>query len=509
MNNKQLNNKTIAKNTLFLYFRMMFIMAVSLYTSRVVLQTLGVIDYGVYNVVGGIVALFGFVTGPMAGATQRYITFALGKGNLKRSNEIFSTCINIYIIASGILLLLCETLGVWFLFNRLQIPDTRLLTAFWVFQSSVISAIIILLTVPFNAEIIAHEKMSAFAFISIFEVIGKLGVVFLLKIICYDKLLLYAIMMLIIQSLTCLCYVIYCRSHFEESKYHFCWNKDLCKDIASFAGWSLFGNLAAVGYSQGLNILLNMFFGPIVNTARGVAVQVQSAVCQFVTNFQTAINPQITKSYAMGDMSYMLKLVEQSSRLSFYLIYILSFPVLVETDFILKLWLGNVPDYTIVFLRIILMTTWIASLANPLVVSVLATGKIQRYQQIVGCVLMSIVPFSYLFLKLGYPPQSVFGVHLVIEIIAHIIRLFILNRLIGISISSYFTNVVIKIFIVSILIIPLPLFVSYNMDEGFSRFLLVSITSMVSAFFSLLYYGLTRKESEFIMNKAKQVFYKQ
>lgn len=509
MNNKQLNNKTIAKNTMFLYFRMMFIMAVSLYTSRVVLQTLGVVDYGVYNVVGGIVAMFGFITGPMAGATQRYLTYALGKGDMKRLNEIFSTCINIYVLASVILFLLCETLGTWFLFNRLQIPDSRLFVAFWVFQCSIISAIILLLTVPFNAEIIAHEKMSAFAFISIFEVVGKLIIVFLLKIVGYDKLLLYAIMMLVIQSVTCLCYVTYCRRHFEESKYHFCWNRNLCKDIASFAGWSLFGNLAAVGYTQGLNILLNMFFGPVVNAARGVAVQVQSAVCQFVTNFQMAINPQITKSYAMGDMSYMLRLLERSSRFSFYLIFILSFPVLVETGFILKLWLGNVPDYTIVFLRIILMTTWITSLANPLVVSVLATGKIQRYQQIVGCVLLSIVPLSYIFLKLGYPPQVVFWTHLVIEVLAHAIRLFILRRLIGISISSYFTNVAIKIFVVSILISPLPIVVSYNMEEGFTRFLLVCIASLVSAFFSLLYYGLTKSEVEFIKNKIIQVFNRQ
>lgn len=502
MGNNQYNNKRIAKNTVFLYFRMMLIMLISLYTSRVILQTLGVVDYGVYNVVGGIVAMFGFIAGPMAGATQRYLTFALGSGDNDNLNKIFSTCLNIYVIASFVILILCETLGLWFLYEKMQISEVSINAAFWIFQCSIASTIVMLMTVPFHAIIIAYEKMSAFAFISIFEAISKLSVAMFLKIAGNDKLIVYALMMLFVQFFSCLCYVIYSNRHFKESKYHFYWNRNLFGEISSFAGWSLFGNLAAMGYSQGLNILLNIFFGPVVNAARGIAVQVQSAVCQFVTNFQMAINPQITKSYASGDTAYMHSLVERSSRFSFFLIFLLSLPFLIETHFVLSLWLGNVPEYTVPFLRIILLTTWITSLTNPLITSVMATGYVRQYQQVVGCVLLLIVPISYVFLKLGFAPQTVFWTHLAIEIVALCIRLFMLRKMINLSFSYYLSKVIKRLIEVVLISLPIPIYLHRCMDEGLFRFLIVGIVSVVVVSLIILYIGVTENEKKFITNKV-------
>ena len=312
------NNKRIAKNTLLLYVRMLFMMGISLYTSRVVLNTLGIEDYGIYNVVGGVVAMFGFINGSMSSATQRYITFALGKGDKQRLQTVFSTTLQIHTLIALIIILLGETIGLWFLYNKMQIPADRMDAAFWVLQCSIISTVVMIVSVPYNADIIAHEKMSAFAYISILEVVLKLMIVYMLVIFSFDKLILYSFLILSIQVLIRFCYSIYCNRHFEETKYKNVWDKSLFKEMTGFAGWSMFGNLAGVLFNQGLNMLLNVFFGPVVNAARGVAVQVQNAVQQFVGNFQMALNPQITKTYAQGDLESMHKLMYRSAKFSFF-----------------------------------------------------------------------------------------------------------------------------------------------------------------------------------------------
>lgn len=379
------NNKRIAKNTLLLYFRMLFMMAVSLFTSRVVLNTLGVEDYGIYNVVGGIVAMFGFINGSMSSATQRYITFALGKGDKNRLQTVFSTTLQIHTLIAGVIVLLGETIGLWFLYNKMQIPADRMDAAFWVLQCSIIAAVVMIISVPYNADIVAHEKMSAFAYISILEVVLKLAIVYMLLVFSFDKLVLYAFLLLAIQILIRFCYSYYCNKHFEETKYKHVWDKALFKEMTGFAGWSMFGNLAAVLFGQGLNMLLNVFFGPVVNAARGIAVQVQNAVQQFVLNFQMALNPQITKTYAQGEMQEMHKLMYRSARFSFFLLFFLSLPVLFETKFILTVWLKIVPDNTVVFLRIMLCTSLIYTLSNPLIIANQATGKVRKYQAECKC----------------------------------------------------------------------------------------------------------------------------
>lgn len=502
------NNKRIAKNTLLLYVRMLFLMGISLYTSRVVLNTLGIEDYGIYSVVGGIVAMFGFINSSMSSATQRYITFALGKGDKKRLQTIFSTTLQIHTLIAGVIVLLGETAGLWFLYNKMQVPADRMDAAFWVLQSSIISSVIMIISVPYNADIVAHEKMSAFAYISILEAVLKLLIVYMLVVFSFDKLILYAFLLLSVQILIRFCYSIYCNRHFEETKYKHVWDKALFKEMTGFAGWSLFGNLSAVLFSQGINILLNIFFGPIVNAARGVAVQVQGAIQQFVGNFQMALNPQITKTYAKGELSEMHKLMFRSSRFSFYLLFFLSLPVLFETNFILTVWLKNVPENTVVFLRIMICTSLIYSIANPLIIANQATGKVKVYQAVCGTVLLMILPISYVCLRLGCPAYAVFIVHFVMEAIAQLARMIMLRPLIGLRVRDYICNVYNKVLLVLAVSLVLPGMVYFNMEDNVMRFFVVGIVCVISVSSSAYLLGLSSNERVFVKAKMANVFQK-
>lgn len=324
MNSKVLiesNNVRLAKNTLLLYFRMLFMMLVNLYTSRVVLNTLGVEDFGIYNVVGGIISSFAFINGAMASSTQRYLTFELEKGNIKKMREIFSVSLIIHISIAALIFIISETIGMWFLKTHMTIPIERLNAAYWVYHFSMLSLVIIIVGVPYNAVIVSHEKMKAFAFISIIEAVLKLCIVYILQTVDYDKLKIYSILHFLIQLLTRLTYINYCKNNFLETHFKIQIQKRniaLAKEMSGFAGWNLFGNFAAMTFIQGLNILLNVFFGPTVNAARGIAVQVQGVVSQFFTNFQMAINPQITKSYASGNVHYLHRLIYSSSKFTFF-----------------------------------------------------------------------------------------------------------------------------------------------------------------------------------------------
>ena len=502
------NNKRIAKNTLFLYFRMLFMMVVSLYTSRVVLNTLGVKDYGIYNVVGGVATMFVFINNSMSSATQRYITFALGKGNKEWLQMVFSTTLQIHALIAAIIVLLGETVGMWFLYCKMQIPANRMDAAFWVLQCSVVSTAVMILSVPYNAGIVAHEKMSAFAYISILEAVLKLAVVGVLVVFSFDKLVLYAILILAVQVLIRFCYSIYCNRHFEETRYKHTWNKSLFNEMTSFAGWSMFGNLAGVMFGEGLNMLLNVFFGPMVNAARAVAVQVQSAIQQFVGNFQMALNPQITKTYAKGELQEMHKLMYRSSRFSFYMLFFLSLPVLFETEYILTLWLKTVPVNTVVFLRIMICTSLIYAIANPLIIANQATGKVKKYQMVCGTILMLILPISYISLKLGCPAYAVFIVHFVMESIAQLARMIILRPLIGIRIRDYISYIYKPILIVTSTSVVLPMIVYHNMQDGLFRFLSVGVACVMSVSLASYALGLSTNERVFVKSKALAVIHK-
>lgn len=501
MSNTTENNKRIAKNTLLLYFRMLFLMAVSLYTSRVVLNALGVEDFGIYNVVGGVVAMFSVLSGSLSAAISRFITYELGKGNQENLNKIFSSAVTIQLGLAGIIILLAETIGIWFLNVKMNIPEVRMEAANWVFQFSILTFAINLIIVPYNASIIAHEKMSAFAYISILEAVGKLFIAYLITIAPMDKLIFYAILMCVVALIVRFTYGNYCKRHFCECTYHFIWDKQLLKSMFSFAGWNFIGASSAVLRDQGGNVVINLFCGPAVNAARGIAFQVNNAVNQFVVNFMTALNPQITKSYAAGDRGYMMTLIFQGARLSFYMLLLLSLPILVNTHYILALWLKIVPEHAVLFVQLILIFALSESISQPLITAMLATGKIRNYQIIVGGLQMMNLPLSYILLRLGYFPEVVIVIAICISQCCLAARLILLRGMIGLSITKYLKNVYLNIIVVSIIAVILPLISAYYIKESFINFILISLIAVICTLSSIYFIGCNNQEREFIHQK--------
>lgn len=495
------NNKRIAKNTLLLYFRMFITMGVSLYTSRIVLNTLGVSNFGIYNVVGGVVAMFSLINGSLSTASQRFITFELGKKTEQRLKETFSITVTIHTLIAIVIFILAETVGLWFLNAKMNIPTDRMVAANWVFQCSVLTFLIEIISVPYNASIIAHEHMKAFAYVSIVEVTLKLAVVFLLQYFIFDKLELYAILILVVYIIIRLIYGIYCKKYFEECKYKFYWDKAMFHQIASFAGWNFIGTSSSVLMTQGVNILLNIFFGVIVNAAQGIAMQVQNAVGSFISNFMTALNPQITKSYAGGEREYMMTLVQQGARFSFYLMFILSLPILIETESILKLWLKIVPEYAVIFVRLSLIFAISQTLSNTLVTAMMATGKIKRFQIIVGGIQLLNFPFSYIALRIGLPPQSTLIIAIIMSFICLSARLWLLRGMIGLSAKYYLSNVFGNVMIVAACSVIIPIIVYMHMGSSLIRVFTVCSVSVLSTITVMYFIGLTTKERGFIQDK--------
>ena len=374
------NNKRIAKNTLFLYIRMIITMGVSLYTSRIVLSTLGVEDYGVYSVVGGVVAIFSSLNSTMAGAVQRFLNFEMGKNNHARLNKVFNTSIIIHVGIAVIIFILVELIGTWFLNSKMNIPNERLVAANWVLQFSLLTFIVNIISVPYNAVIIANEKMKVFAYISIIDVTLKLIIVFMLTLFNYDKLIMYSILMFLVSVIIRLIYGIYSKQNFEECRFKWLWDTPVFKEMTSFAGWNLIGVTSTLARTQGVNIVLNLFYGTVVNAAMGIANQVRQALELFVNNFTTALKPQITKSYALGDLKYMMDLVFQGTRFAIYLLFLITFPILLETDYILNIWLKNVPAHTIIFVQLVTVIVIIETLSKTLIQTMFAYGKIRNYQ---------------------------------------------------------------------------------------------------------------------------------
>ena len=488
------NNKRIAKNMVLLYLRMFFVMAIQLYTSRIVLSALGVVDYGIYNVVGGIVTLFAFMNMAMINATQRYITYELGRGDFDALRKVFTTTFQIHIIIAIILILISETIGVWFLFEKMVIPDNRIWAAFWVLQFSIVTTVIAIMSVPYNSAIIAHEKMDVFAVISIFEVVLKLIIVFSLLLYPYDRLIIYALLMTLAQFLIRTIYTIYCNHHFAETHLQKDYDYKLIKEIGSFAGWNILGGVAGTLSTTGLNLLLNVFFGPIVNAARAVAVQVEAAITQFSTNFQMAVDPQITKLYAQKNMAEMHLLLFRSSKFSFFLLFTASLPVLLETDIILSVWLKEVPAYTSQFIRIILCAVVIESMSRPLMTAANATGNIKLYQIVIGGLKLLILPISYFGLLLGCSPESVFWIYLIVICILFFARLKMLQNMIALSVSDYIKNVVLRCSLVTIISIVIPLYMHKSYLQNVPNAIIISLVSIISSILVSYTLGMTANE---------------
>ena len=496
-------NKRIAKNTFLLYMRMILLVVISLYTSRVILNALGVVDYGIYNVVGGIVTMFSMVSGSLSTAISRFLTFAIGEGRHKQLNTIFSTSVNIQLVIAFFVVLLAETVGLWFLNVKMVIPEHRMSAAFWVYQFSILSFATNLISIPYNAIIIAHERMSAFAYISIFEAIGKLVISFCIAINPLDRLIYFALMMAVLSVFIRFVYSLYCRFHFPETAYHFIFNKDLLKEMFGFAGWNFLGSSAIILREQGGNIIINLFCGPAVNASRAIATKVNTTVQGFITNFTMAINPQITKSYAAGEFEYMHKLIYKGTRLSFYMMLLLSLPIMLNTHYIMNLWLGMVPEHTVSFVRLILLLAMCDILSNSLITTILATGHVRNYQIVVSSVQLLNLPISYLCLRLGCWPETVIIIAIIISNAALLLRLLMIRQFIKIEIVDFLKKVYLNAVIVGVFSSVVPMMINVSMKEGILRFLFISIISILNTSLVIYYIGCNKNERMYIKSKVR------
>ncbi len=506
--NKTETNKRIAKNSLMLYLRMLITMAVSLYTSRVVLNALGVNDFGVYNVVGGVVLLFSSLNTTMATAVQRFLNFEMGAKNPKRLNEVFNTSMIIHIIIALLVFVLLESVGVWFLNNKLNIPSESLSAANWVLQFSIFTFIVSVLSVPYDATIVANEHMKAFAYISIVEVTLKLLVAFSLTIFSFDKLKMYAVLMFSVSVILRLVYGVYSKRHFAETNFKWLLNRTLFVQMISFAGWNLIGVSSTLIRTQGVNVVLNLFYGTVVNAAMGIAFQVKQAVDNFSNNFLAALNPQITKSFAAKDFDYLFELVFKGSKYAFFLVFLLTMPIIIESNYILTLWLKNVPEYTVVFVRLILINAIIESMSKTLIQVMFATGDIKRYQIIVGSVTILNLPISILFLYLNFEPQVTLVISIIIALFALIIRLKMLRSMVNFPALLYFKQVIRLVILVAIMASIVPVLLHFFVDAGFVRFILVTLSSFISVALAVFFIGLSADEQNFIISKIRRILRK-
>ncbi len=505
------NNKRIARNTILLYARMLFLMLVSLYTSRVILNALDVEDYGIYNVVGGVVTMFTMLSGSLSAAISRFITFELGTGDTEKLKRVFSSSVTIQAGIALIIILLAETVGLWFLNYKMVIPEGRLAAANWCFQFSVITFVVNLVSVPYNAAIIAHERMAAFAYISILEGVGKLIIALCITFNPFDRLIFYALMIALLSWTLRIIYTHYCKKHFEECTYHFVYDCDMLRKMFSFAGWNFFGAGSWQLMTQGVNLLLNVYFGVAVNAARGIANQVDTAILQFVNNFTTAINPQITKSYASGDKQYMFSLMFRGAKFSYFLMLFFAIPILCETEFILKVWLGVVPEHAASFARLALIVSMIHVLSNTMITAMLATGDIKKYQIIVGGLGMMVCPLAWLFFYLGLPPEMAYFATIMVFLCQLICRLKLMKDMIGMSIVLYLREVILKVLIVTFLASIIPMVLIYMLNDDYLRFFIVGFASVISSVVFIWLIGLKKQERQFMMvsiNKVKSKFIK-
>ncbi len=494
--------KRLAKNTIVLYLRMLFLMVIGLYTSRVFLQALGVEDFGIYNVVGGFVGLFAIISKSLSGAASRFLNFEMGRGDKDKLKVVFSSTVTIQIFLAIFVALLAESVGVWFVNTQLVIPSERIYAANWCFQLSVITFCSTLVTVPYNAAIIAHEKMTTFAYVSIFEGLTKLCIAFLIMVAPFDRLIFYALLLCILQLVIQYIYRYYCKKQFEECTYKYIYDKFFLRQLLSYAGWGYIGSTSVILRNQGINILINLFFGPVVNAARAVANQVLHAVDGFVQNFITAVRPQITQSYAAENYDYLNKLLMISSKFSYYLFLLLSLPILLNTDYILNLWLTEVPEHSILFVQLTLLFTMINTLVHPLSIAQAATGKIRDYQLATGGLQLLNLPISWVCLKLGCPAESVLIVAIVIIISVVFVSVFMLKRLIPFDTKTYMQKVILNVVLVTFVSYVICNCLRYCMPGSF-LYLIVHIgLCVLITGVSIFYLGCNKKERFYVVEKV-------
>mgnify|MGYP000103747571 CR=1 FL=1 len=503
------NNKRIAQNTILLYIRMFLMLAVSLYTSRVILNVLGVEDYGIYNVVGGVISMLSFINGSMASSTQRFLTIEIGKNDFLKLKKVFSTAVTIHFLIAISIIILSETLGLWFLNHKLNIPDNRMYAANWVFQFSILTCCVNIIQVPYNAIIIAHEKMSIYAYISILEAVLKLIAVYLIAHINFDKLIIYAVIIFLIQLTIRILYQLYCKHKYTECHItisNISKDLNLYKKMTGFASWNLFGSIAWILRDQGVNILLNIFYGPIINASKGIASQVSGAIMGFISNFQVALNPPITKYYATGDLLDMEKLVYRGIKFSFCILFIITFPVILNIDFILEIWLKKAPNLANIFITLILIDSLTSVLfGNPLAVALSATGIIRKYQTIVSLCICSVIPISFVLLKLKFDITSVFYAMIILSFITGCIRFYFCKKQIGFSTKRMFHSTLYPLIKMITISIPIPLIVNYywTLPNKIFKFFSISCISITCIVLGVWFIALTKNERTSLFSLIK------
>lgn len=496
------NKTTLINNTLYLYIRTFLLLLIGLYTSRVILKTLGVEDFGTYNLVGGVVSLFSSITGCLSVAIQRYLNFSISENNPQKIKNVFSTSILIFILFSIFVLIISESLGLWFINHILNIPKERLWAANWIYQFSIFTFIINLISVPYNALIIAHEKIKIFAYISIIEGIIKLAIAFFIAIAPFDKLIFYGLLLLIASLIIRLIYTIYSKKHFPESKIYFCWDKSLIHQMTTFAGWNLIGASSALAVGQGFNFIINIFFGVILNAARAIAFQVESQVKNFATNFTTALNPQIMKAYANQDINYLHDLLINGSKVSFYLLMILSVPIIIETDQILRIWLITVPQYASIFIQLSLIAAMINGISNPLIIAMQASGKLKIYQITISTLDILNLPITYIIYKCNIlQPEILYIVYIIISLTQLFVRIYLLGTIVKLSIRKFIVDAIIKGYVCLTISLGLLFEIKQLMNESLVRLIIICILSIIINTTLILTIGLNKNQKRIILNK--------
>lgn len=504
MSNNIVANKRIAKNTLFLYVRMAFVLLISLYTTRIVLKVLGIEDYGIYNVVAGFVSMFGFLNTTLTSSIQRFYNYESGHNGEDGWHKVYIISIYVELLFSFVIFVLLETFGFWYISNELVIPIDRLAEAKILFQCSAIQLIIVMMQAPFSAMIMAKERMNYYAFVGVLEVVLKLILIIVMPFIALDKLVVFGLLNVTLSLLVFLLYFMYVKIEFPKYKFTLFWDSTLIKGMLSFSGWNIWGSAAMILRNQGVNILLNSFFGPAINAARGIAFQIQAAMLGFTQNLTIAVRPQLTESYAKNDYLRSQSLMFSISKISFILLYLISLPVIYEVELLLKLWLGNsVPEYTTQFTRLILISALIDILNTPITILIMASGKIKVYSLLTSFIGVLVLPVSYICLKLGFRPTSVFIVGIFVSLVVQIVSLYVMKEQVNISLKLYSNKIIFPLLSLVLTTFFLPILVRMFCENVYWELLLVFILTTISILITAYYLVLNKTEREYILRVLK------
>lgn len=499
--------KRIAKNTFVLFLRMLLITVIGLYTSRLILQILGVEDFGIFNLVGGIIVMMGFVSGSMTLAVNRFFAYELGKGDLEGARNVFSMAINIYAVLSVVILFAGETLGLWFVNTQLSIPAERLLAANVVYQASIVSFLLQMIQIPFNSTFIANEDMDVYAYISVFETLARLGILYIVHVISYDSLSIYAVLYVGVALVVFFLNVGFALGRYRESRYRLFWSKKIFIDITKYVSYSTYGSLATVVVTQGQSILLNIFYGPVLNAVRGISLQVTSAVMKFVQNVYVALTPQITKSYAQKDRAYFLNLIVYSSVLTYYLLFLISLPLILGIDLVLELWLVEVPEYTNIFVRLILINSVLSNITMPSQIALYSTGNVTKLNIYTGTVNIMGVVITYVIWKIiNTEPYVIVYIQIFFTLIVQIINVYLQKAQLDIPILFFFRKVLKPILLVTFTSSLLPIIIYLNIDENIGSFFLVSAISVVISLLSIYVFGIDKEMKEIFTYRVMEWF---